>query len=316
MSQPSYLQQIAQRNSGSFSQLMPPRSLFQNWETPVPLEISDESPSVSTPIARSPAFPVPPAPQTTSLAEPPIQPQDAMLVTPPRLDLPKTSQAERSPEIPPATTIPKESLANPPIQLEGKTLEPSFTILSPTDPVIPNPERATLETSANTETTEPRNSSSVRSENLTAIVPRASQPPERGLPEQKPDVTENTTPPAQRTTAAAPSKNPLIEGRDRAQSPTENRPPTASPPLVRWLTPTVQDSAVEKPSPETSDREISSEAKGSPISLVDREQSPQGNTVRIGTIDIQIVPPPVVSQPAATSALSRGFASSFGLRQG
>ncbi|NJK73155.1 MAG: hypothetical protein HC942_02020 [Microcoleus sp. SU_5_6] len=78
----------------------------------------------------------------------------------------------------------------------------------------------------------------------------------------------------------------------------------------------MQDSAVEKPLPETSDREISSEAKGSPISLVDREQSPQGNTVRIGTIDIQIVPPPVVSQPAATSALSRGFASSFGLRQG
>ncbi|NJK73154.1 MAG: hypothetical protein HC942_02015 [Microcoleus sp. SU_5_6] len=235
MSQPSYLQQIAQRNSGSFSQLMPPRSLFQNWETPVPLEISDESPSVSTPIARSPAFPVPPAPQTTSLAEPPIQPQDAMLVTPPRLDLPKTSQAERSPEIPPATTIPKESLANPPIQLESKTLEPSFTILSPTDPVIPNPERVTLGTSANTETTEPRNSSSLRSENLTAIVPRASQPPERGLfTEQKPDVTENTSPPPQRTIAAVPSivefNNPLIEGGDRAQSPTENRPPTASPP--------------------------------------------------------------------------------------
>jgi hypothetical protein len=348
MSQLSYLQQIAQRTSGRFSQLMPPRSLFQNWETPMPLEISDEAP-VSTQIERSPVLPTPPASQTASLANPPIQPQDTKQVSSPRLDSPTTLQAERSPEIPPATTIPTESLANLPIQLPDTTLEPSATSLSyqfrlhrydmlgtlqratsnyiipnqpetisPTDPVIPTPDRVTLETSPITEITEPRNSSSLQSESLTAMAPRASQPPEPGLPsEQKLDVTENTSPPPQRTIAPIPLiaefSNPLIEGGDRAQSPIENRPPTESPPLVRWLTPTVQYSPVEKPSPETPGREISSEAIGSPVV---REQSPQGNTIRIGTIDIQILPPPVIPQPAPTSALSRGFASSFGLRQG
>lgn len=54
-----------------------------------------------------------------------------------------------------------------------------------------------------------------------------------------------------------------------------------------------------------------------------RVDAPAGNTVHIGTLDIQIVPPaPAMGQPSARSSpaqaravIARGFISSFGLRQ-
>lgn len=99
---------------------------------------------------------------------------------------------------------------------------------------------------------------------------------------------------------------------------TSTAPPDRAPahlPLQATLQPPPMRESVRSSRTELPDRWLEIEG---------RSQKNQGNTVHIGSIDIRIEPPPTV-QPQASApvqktgplpALSRGFMSSFGLRQG
>ncbi len=309
MSQLSYLQQIAQRASDRLPILMPPRSPFLGFDSSVPMEILDESPqseSIVSPEKRPSMLLSPTIAQTEPLANPLIQ-------------LPNTT-LEPSPAM--------VSLTSPDL---AARLEPSPTIASLTKPELPISTQVAFETISDVERSEPSKIPSLPTrvaQDRPAIAPQALQPQTERLPDRQPYAiaTQNLSP--QRTSRLAPSitefSDSLVSQPTQAESLNENSLPIASPAILRWLTPTIQDRNVDMLFPEPQHREIYSEVTALPIASVVQEHLPKGNTLHIGAIDIQIMPAPIVPEAIApsptksgsTTLLARSFSGSFGLRQG
>ena len=304
MSQLSYLQQIAQRSSDRLSVLRPPRSPFPRFDSPVLIEISEESPQSES----------------------------------------RVGQENQLSMLPSSTTPQTKSFANPPIQLANTALEASPASVSLTSPELPNSTQAAFETISDMEIlVEPSKIPSLPAlvtPDRPAIAPQALQPD--GLPDGQPYAIETQNLSPQRTSGLTPSitkfSDPVAFQPTQAKSLNENSLPIESSAILRWLTPTIQDRhqdrnaemlLPESPQPESPRREIYSEVTASPIALVtqelaDQEHSPKGNTIHIGAIDIQIMPATVVpaaiapspAKSIATTTLARSFSGSFGLRQG
>ena len=291
MSQLSYLQQIAQRANDRLPVLTPPRSPFPRFESPVPMEILEESP------------------QSESIG----------------------SSKNRVSMLPSSTTAQTEHPANPLIQLPNTTLESFPTMVSLTNPELANSTQVAFETISDVEIPESRKIPSLPprvAQDIPAIASQALQPQTEGLPDRKPYGIETQNLSQQRINELTPSitefNDPFVSQVTQVESPNENFLPLESPPILRWLTPTIQDHNVERLLPEPQRREIYSEVTASPITSVAQEHSPKGNTIHIGAIDIQIMPATVVpaaiapspAKSVSTTPLARSFSGSFGLRQG
>lgn len=303
MSQLSYLQQIAQRDGDRLAVLSPPRSPFPRFDSPVPMEILEESPQSAS----------------------------------------RVGQEKRLSMSPSLTTDQTESFAKPLIQLPNKTLEPSPTIGSLNRLEMPNSTQVAFETTSDSdvEMPEPRQIAprlSLVAQDHSVIAPQALQSQTSELPARNSYAIETQNLLPQRTSGFTPSitefSDPLVSQPTQAESLNENSLPIESPAILRWLIPTIQDRNVEmldseSPLPKFPRSEIPSEAATAPIALVTQEliaqeHSPKGNTIHIGAIDIQIMPATV--EPAAiapspvksvsTTPLARSYSGSFGLRQG
>lgn len=295
MSQLSYLQQIAQRASDHLPVLMPPRSTFTRFDSPVPMEILDEF----------------------------LQSESRVLAEerPSMLSSLNTVQTEAQ----------KESVANPLIQLPNTTLEPSPAIVSLTSPELPNPTQVAFETISDVEMSS-LFVQGIPEIAPQALQPRTEGLPDRT---PYVIASQNLSQPKPSTlTPAIMELSNLSQAEHFKESfmPTESTA-TNDHGSLHWLTPIIQnrnqDRNIEMPLLEPQLREIYSEVADSPIALetqelATQEHSPKGNTIHIGEIDIQIVPatvaPNAIAPPPAksgsTNRLARNFSGSFGLRQG
>jgi hypothetical protein len=310
MKQVSYLSQIANRvrprtdhPSGDQLMLNPPRLLFQQEEVTQTTEWAKETP-LSDRAVESPLLDVvslkPAPPQAEAVTGLPIASTD---IQPPTTDIvslktvPSQAEAVTDLEITSTDTQPATRgilRATPDNQLPFKSLGVKASELQKVnksatrDDINPQPGTVSLESAAIASPTP----------NLTPSL--ISNPPSRRKVIAEIEATDSRLP----TTL-----EPIVQEAPSLTTEVANSP---VPPLRTTL----------EPSPSmrlTRAREIAESLESSaPL---------QPPTVHIGAIEIQILPPPISlptpraktvtrAAPTATGSLSRGFTSTFGLRQG
>ena len=284
MPQPLYFRQIARRASGNLPILMPPRAPLMRAEAMSGLEMPEESLSNSLPVTQrlisAPAQEtILPSVSSSAIVE--TETNNNPLISPVTL--------------PSSTSLPQSNLDSTDRQVEVSSIQPIQA-------------KNLIETSVSAKITPTSTKVEVlpgaRENQLMSVVQGDKETPAKlrpNLQSEAADVTvavEQVQPvPSDRLRPAkgdreASRREALLLSPDRYQ--TELTPKTTS------RIPTLSTPSA---------------------CVID---SPKGNNIHIGSIDIQITPPPTppakvvpkVSRPALTSALSRGFTSSFGLRQG
>lgn len=316
MKQVSYLSQIANRvrprsDRPSSGQLMlnPPRLLFQQEEVTQTAEWEQETP-LSDQAVESPI------PDVVSLKPAPTQTEASR-------DL-----AIASTDIQPATPD-IVSLKPAPSQAEAVT---DLAIASTdTQPATPGILRSTIDNQL------PFKSLGVRASERQSVNKSATRhdiSPQSGIISQVSLESEAIVSPTPNLTPSLVSSSP---GRRKAIADIEATD-SKLPPLTTTLEPAVQlapsltTEAANLPVPPlqtTLEPSPSMRLTGAPeiAESVESSAPPQRPTVHIGVIEIQISPPPVSlptptaktatrAAPTATGSLSRGFTSTFGLRQG
>jgi hypothetical protein len=302
MAQLSYLQQIAQRSRGGLPTLVPPRSLLRRAEVlPLPVLLAEmsSSPPPAPDISRfdpasnsdlvQPSAPLPPAPASETLTPP------HRSNTPPR-------------EIAAPTTIQDQS-----VPIDDVVIAPQ----KPPQPIHPK------DVATTTRTELVRLNPSTRSDTFRSDPLIPPQPAELNPAAERQESIDELHPLRSQT-----GTDRLLTGRSHSASTPDSVPfinaerPALETFKTTWLSPA---SVKERDRKEASQilPNLVTELTSS-VSLPSPISSPQGNSIRIGSIDVQILPPPIPVPQASpsppklghVSPLARGFASSFGLRQG
>jgi hypothetical protein len=312
MPQPSYLQTIARRGKSPLPVLMPPRSPLSRIEVPLTAEVADESIPVQSPSEPANRVVVSPQQQASIQMKQARSPVDSATTAPARLP----SSIEVPQEIQATPVLSQRSSVSPAVQnFQQKT---SLTV-QPTTPVthsIPAPEelsqlptRSGQSSNFAPVTSVPKPRSYLAKAATSLMLKTSPKVSKEASPEiASPEVSESVVIHSKVSKEASPeaSESVVIHSKvSKAASP-EIASPEVSESVVILQVPQ-NDSARQK-----FDRPPQSTATA------------QSNTVRIGTIDIHIAPPPTppiqpvatAPKPVALSPLARGFTSSFGLRQG
>lgn len=297
MPQPSYLQQITRRASG-MPILKPARS---------PLGRTDILPLLEMPEAPVPqqSLPLPPSTRqeltadveeqtsyltatsvrdSTSISSPPAQHQDSIGVTTPS----PSASLNRPVE---ATFVPSTSQEN----LHANPRP----IVNPEMPRQTSPDKTVF-----IDTSEESRPIPGKQTNLQSMVipqTRERKPQPEGI---EASVGRNPPRPRTETNALLPVSDNSTATTAQVDFRSPNRPEQESLPQS-WLS-----------------QPASTPTWSTPVAT--QTELPKGNSIHIGSIDVHIVPPPAVpakvaptrAKSGSTSTLSRGFTSSFGLRQG
>lgn len=327
MPQLSYLKQIARRAKGELPMLMPPRLPLMGSEMPQPLEISNQIPS----IPQSNQLPAP-----TSLASTSILEDLSPSVSSP-FNIPEefsgqanTNLKHLSPSVSSPFNIPEEfsgqANTNQNSSLLIETPMPGATTslsLASTQESGSRTETRSKVTRSQIDDTEARGEISshskafaVTSKEITPILEPISSISQGGefnsqiiSRQQIPEPVAQSGQNLQQLFVP----NYTLYHVDTTYSQSENRVEATAPVETDRKK---QEGQTQSLLPQTA-------IAPPPTSLTSQVESPKGNTVHIGSIDVQIVTPPAappkvapaVSKPGSTSALSRGFTSAFGLRQ-
>jgi len=333
--------------------LNPTRPLFRQWEAHQPLVVEDtgvrfEEPSLPstfestglsrqdslTPVKTAPirrpeqplenplAFPVAasptPTPSPSGHSEVESLPQDAGEIAPPLA--PQVPAAISPLRSPPAKVQPQPAL---PSTASTPPLTPNTLRAIPTD-VAPTTQRQSNTPLVSDQSREKFNPITVEMPSAPSVMPKPVgngellersqgklQQPKDALSEDALSKQGNRS--TMRPMVLIPSK-PLSDQRLQ-QGTILPHPQPATSPLRTTL---------EPPPPEDSSRSTDiSDIPNRWVEPGNGSSKRQENTVHIGSIDVHIMPPPVApvqpTKPAVKSSpspLSRGFTSSFGLRQG
>jgi hypothetical protein len=300
-----YLRQIAQPLAGA----APPLRSSRRWplradETRLPATASPVQPARPTPIAPDPAPAPSPAPSPASQAAREVfDPRPSAATAMRRLGrsierAPLVSQAGQAAPAPaPGNT---RSIAHPgPQQVESPQTVPADARLRHTDPdpgVVTTPERAAQRSTIAVSgvvpeaSVEPRPEiarSEVSDRRSVRLPPGASADEPPGAP-ALPTGTETTGSTGQSPAAVVSG----VRGPDRDRAQDDAGRPSSLPARRSFNEPTGQPAPAPEPS------------------------------LRIGTVEVRVVPPPALAAPPQgrtanpSGTLSRGFVSPFGLRQG
>lgn len=278
MPQSSYLQTIARRGKSHLPVLMPPRSPLSRIEVPLMPEVADES------------IPI----------QPPSEPANRVVVSPQQQ--PSSTQMKQVPSLLPpspvdaATTAP----AQVPSSIELPQEIQATSVLSKTSSVSPAVQNSQQKTSLTVQPTTPVTHSIPAPEELAQLPNRSGQ---------SSNFAPVTPVPKPRSYLAKAATSLMLKTSPKVSK-------VASPQIA---SPEVSESVVilQAPQNDSARQKFDRPPRSSTATA-------QGNTVHIGTIDIHIAPlptPPIkpvatAPKPVALSPLTRGFTSSFGLRQG
>jgi len=320
MPKSSYFQTIARHAKPDSPRLQPPRSL------PSRIEVSQLSDFLTPPVFEPLESSVSRLPPVRSLkADPNTISSAQALSSPPLLD-------EAAQSLP--VLIPTFNAASPSRQLATPE-SPSWEEVTPRD-------HPSAKSSRSAPTLEDSNE---KTGTIASVPPPVSQLPEAAsVSRVAPSVEQNlavpvagsfppsaSTPVTQRRSylQAAIRIAPLELGSTSSQSSKAAMVPVA---LISetTMTDSSESAVILQPSPLYSskrtrlgDRDSDMLSQANHRSSQLSNSSPQSNTIHIGTIDIQVVPPPQpvgaiapIPKPMRVTPLARGFTSSFGLRQG
>jgi hypothetical protein len=289
MPKPSYLQTIARRANSDLPVLMPPRSVL-------PSRRESSLSQVDGPLLPDPADELVPARLPNPGNETVRSSQQPLLVAPlQETALPPRSSLDRAPSpplsVPSRVELPDEIKATP-VWSDSSSVNP---VVQPPPPSNPDPQPTTS-------------------------VPQFLQSSDSvaSLPQARSYLQTN----ARVRTSEPGSPLPSVSSIETVVS-EASTPETATPQVsesVVLLQPPRNHSVAPSTRPNHQNTNLPTPLDQRPL----RSLTPPGNTVHIGTIDIHITPPPTPAlqpaatapKPAALSSLSRGFTSSFGLRQG
>lgn len=294
MSQLSYLKQIAHRAKGELPMLSPPRSPLMATERSQPLEMVDEMPSTA-PLSNQ--FPAPPPLASTLIPE----------NLSPDISSPRTIQEEFSVEA--NINYISNSLIEPPISRAATSLTPASgkelgSRGEETGSNLNIPPRGdhevTLEIPSNQKT------SLALTTEVIPIIEEVGSIPQVVQFHSKITNAQQLYHNSEQFVVLSPTPHDVdvVEG-SLSLNRVDAKVVESARPMQESLGENRLTQTAIAPTPSPS-------------------LTPKGNTVHIGSIDIHIVPPPTappkvtptVSKPVSTSSLSRGFTSSFGLRQG
>ena len=302
MPQSSYLQTIARRGKSPLPVLMPPRSPLSRIEVPLTAEVADES------------IPV----------QPPSEPANRVVVSPQQQPSIQMKQV-RSP-VDSATTAP----ARLPSSIEPQEIQ-ATSVLSQTSSVSPAVQNSPQKTSLTVQPTTPVTHFIPAPEELSQLPNRSGQSsnfapvttvpkPRSYLAKAATSLMVKTSPKVSKAASPEGSESVVIHSKVSKAASLEGSESVV-----------IHSKASKAASPEGSESVVILQVPQNDSARQKFDQPPrsstataQGNTVHIGTIDIQIAPPPTppiqpvatAPKPVALSPLARGFTSSFGLRQG
>jgi len=339
MAEISYLKQIVNRSrpldegvSSRLPVLNPPRPLFRQWEVNQSLDLGDDTalgeespatldiqPHVSTPILplrqRSEELPLSNLPAAPSHQANSIIARKAIsetaLPTRPAAETPlsaASSSPPRSEQILPHPQVIDRQPSAPAVVRQDTSEITQPISLSETKESTPISQSQLLQTEVT-----PTKSKFRKSSGFSESLPGEQSTSKANFPTATSEVSPR--PVAKQEAISVEVSEPLSHEPVKVErSPTPQATPENSiPPLRTTLEPT--------PLPQT--RIIPDSPTLVPVPMGQAEKN-QGSAIHIGSIDIQIMPPPSVPaqvvkaapKPVNNSILARGFASSYGLRQG
>jgi hypothetical protein len=307
----SYIRQIARPFGVPAPQLTPSR----RWPLRTGEERPPAIPTVAEPFAVAPLLP----PPTVSV---PHERQDAAPPQPMPSMPPPVVATEIEPSAVDGKTTPTDE---PPSTARAPDMKPELTVASPAPDETQPPAPVIADSVAPLSAAPPRLQRKSAPQRQAPSAHTATPWPIRvATPVAKPPAAERPLPPTDGTAALVPSDSTAVPPPIAPQHRPAAKPAAPSIPSSPARAEPPAAEAVHIPASPPAIAPQQQRAPALPPRL--RPAEPAGTTVRIGTIEVKVAPPPAPPSPASPPspparaapqpALSRGFASPFGLRQG